>query len=496
MSASFTIDLATAGIDQLEQAQRAGEVTSVTLTDGYLARIDTLSVHGPHLNAVRCLDPTARAQAAARDAERASGAVCGPLHGIPVLVKDNIDVAHLPTSAGSVALAHSVPAADAPLVAALRRAGVVILGKANLTELANYTTEGMPSGYSSLGGQVLNPYDASCTPSGSSSGSAVAAAAGLAAAAVGTETSGSILSPAQACSVVGVKPTVGLVSRTGVVPISSTQDTPGPMTRSVRDAAWLLAAMMGGGSSGDDADRLPGGGDPEDPATANCPLTAAHLTAELSGDALPGARLGVMADTSEIFAAALEVLRRRGATLVEVALPEVTAESVLSYEFARDFRTYCARLPAGCPVRTLADVVAYNDAHARDALKFGQTLLLESARVDLDDPDTLARYTTARELGLDQARAAIDSALTVNRLDAVVSASAATRVGARAGYPSVSVPAGYTTHGREPVSVVFLGTAWSEPRLLALAHDYEQASPMWRSPAEVNPSLFRSSMDG
>ena len=424
-----------------------------------------------HLNAVRCLDPTALEQAAARDAATPSG----PLHGRPVLVKDNIDVAGLPTTGGSLALEHSKPERDAPLVTALRAAGAVIVGKTNLTELSNYMSVEMPSGYSSLGGQVLNPYDASRTPSGSSAGAAVAAALGLAVACVGTETSGSILSPAQACSVVGVKPTVGLVSRTGIIPISATQDTAGPLARTVSDAAALLAAMLCG--------------DSEDPATGANPLSAADLLAD--GPGLDGARLGVIADDGELLAAACAVLREQGATLVDVEVAEVSAEDILTLELAREFDAYLARLPDGSPVRTLADVVAFNRAHEGACLKFGQSLLEEGLLVDLTDPETAAEYERVRDEGLAQARSAIDDVLADSDLDAIVSASATIEVGARAGYPTVSVPMGYTAHGREPRSITFQGTAWSEPRLLALAAGYERAAGVWRSPQELNPSLFR-----
>src|SRR5512139_1492151 len=244
---------------------RDGRVTSADLVAGYLARIDALDRRGPALHAVRCVAPDAADQARALDEERRAGRVRGLLHGIPVLVKDNIDVAGLPTTGGTLALEHSVPAGDAFLVTRLREAGAVILGKTNLTELANFMTEHMPSGYSSLGGQVLNPYDVSLTPCGSSSGSGAAAAVGLATVTVGTETDGSILCPCDAMSLVGVKPTLGLVSRTGVLPIAASQDTAGPMTRTVADAAALLTAIAGP--------------DPSDPATAGAAEAVERLHA-------------------------------------------------------------------------------------------------------------------------------------------------------------------------------------------------------------------------
>lgn len=463
-------DLERADVDTLAHAMSTGVLSSVELVHAYLARIATVD---GRLNAVRQVNPAAEAEAAALDAERHAGAVRGPLHGTPVLVKNNIDVAGLATTAGSQALANSVPDRDAPVVSRLREAGMVVLGTTNLTEMANYMSHDMPSGYSALGGQVINPYDASRTPSGSSSGSAVAAAAALATLSVGTETSGSILSPARACSVVGVKPTVGLVSGTGIVPIATTQDTAGPMARTVRDAALLLAAMLASNRA--------------------LARTGTDYTSALTGVALDGARLGLVGEHSEdsTFARAVAVLRTRGAVVVPVGLAPVRTPDILTFELRRDLNTYLARLPAGAPVRTLAQVIAHNEAHPDGALKFGQSLLVASDAVDLDDEQTAESYTRHRTEGLREARDAIDSVLTDHSLDALVSTDATIEVAARAGYPSVSVPAGYTTHGREPVAVVFTGTAFTEARLLAVAHDYEQSAQVWRPPSAVNPSLFR-----
>lgn len=454
-----------AGVATLARAMAAGELSSDDLVRAYLARITALD---GRLNAVREVNPSAETDAAALDAERRAGQVRGPLHGIPVLVKNNIDVAGLATSAGSLALAGSVPDRDAGVVAQLREAGVVVLGTTNLTEMANYMSHDMPSGYSALGGQVINPYDASRTPSGSSAGSAAAAAAAFATLTVGTETSGSILSPAQACSVVGVKPTVGLVSGTGILPIATTQDTAGPMGRTVRDVALLLSAMAP-------------------------PSASTDYTADLGGSALDGARLGLVGETTEDspFARAVQVLRDRGATVVPVRLAPVRTPDILTFELRRDLNAYLALLPARAPVHTLAEVIAHNEAHPGATLKFGQSLLQACEAVDLDDEQTAATYVQHREQGLREAREAISSVLTEHRLDALVSTDATIEVAARAGCPSVSVPAGYTTHGREPVALVFTGTAFTEARLLALAHDYEQAAQVWRPPSTINPSLFR-----
>lgn len=471
-----SLDLATAGVPEVEAGLESGEFTSVDLVRAYLDRIQKLSIDGPHLNAVRSINPDVYADAAALDAERKKGKIRGPLHGVPVLIKDNIDADGMPTTAGSIALAESFPSTDAPLVAELEAAGAIILGKTNLSEFANFITQGMPSGYSSLGGQVLNPYDASQTPSGSSSGSGVAAATGLATLTIGTETSGSILSPAQANSVVGVKPTVGLVSRTGIIPISASQDTAGPMVKSVYDAAALLSAMSSI--------------DPEDSATTANPLAETDFTASLSDTALEGARIGYVANTSPLYGAALDVLQAQGAELVPVTVGNTSAPSILVQEFKRDMNAYLDRLPDDAPIQSFDEIRQYNIDHPQGQ-KFGQVYFDQGAAVDLSDPAQNAAYVAARDQGIAETRAAIDSVLQANDLDAIVSASGTTGVGARAGYPSVSVPAGYAVPTLRPSSIVFLGTAWTEPELLALAYDYEQATQLRQSPEETNPTLFR-----
>lgn len=471
-----SLDLANAGVAEVRAGLENGEFTSVDLVRAYLDRIQKLSIDGPHLNAVRSINPNVYADAQALDAERKAGVVRGPLHGVPVLIKDNIDAVGMPTTAGSIALADSYPAGDAPLVAELKAAGAIILGKTNLSEFANFITSGMPSGYSSLGGQVLNPYDASQTPSGSSSGSGVAAATGLATLTIGTETSGSILSPAQANSVVGVKPTVGLVSRTGVIPISASQDTAGPMVKTVYDAAALLTAMTSV--------------DPEDPATAANPLDEVDFTSELSDTALQGARIGYVANGNALYQAALAELQEQGATLVPVTVGNTSAPSILVQEFKRDLNAYLDRLPDDAPMQTFDDIRQYNIDHP-EGQKFGQVYFDQGAAVGLNDPAQLAAYEEARDRGISETRSAIDSVLEANDLDAIVSNSGTTGVGARAGYPSVSVPMGYAVPSLRPSSIVFLGTAWTEAELLALAYDYEQASQLRQSPETTNPSLFR-----
>jgi len=473
------LDLATASIADLQTALTEGRTTSVELVEAYLDRIGRLDSGGPSINAIRHLSADALADARAADAARAAGEDTGPLSGIPILIKDNIDHAGDPTTAGSVALANSFPASNAPVTDSLEEAGAIILGKTNLTEFANYMTNGMPAGYSSLGGQVLNPYDLSQTPSGSSAGSGAGAAASLAAAAVGTETSGSILSPSNANSLVGIKPTVGLISRTGIVPISATQDTAGPMARSVADAAAMLTGMTTGA-------------DPEDPATeGGVDYDDVDYTAGLSEEALDGVRLGFVASNNAEYNAALDVLRAEGATLVQVTAPAgAAAPSILTPEFKRDLNAYLARLPESAPRKTLSDVIAYNDANPGVALKFGQTLLTAAQDTDLSDPDQAATYQANRDLGLQQSRTNIDTTLTTNDVEAIVSNAATTGVGARAGYPSLTLPAGYAAANRRPVPITFLGTAYSEETLIDLAYDYEQAAQVRRSPQELNPSAF------
>ena len=481
----FPIDLDRTSIPALQQALTSRQITSQQLVSAYLRRIEQLNTRGPGLNAVRALNRHALDDARRSDRERREHRIRGPLHGIPVLIKDNIDLTGMPTTAGAMALARSIPRADAFLVQRLRSAGAIILGKANLTEFANFTTAGMPSGYSGLGGQVLNPYDASQTPSGSSSGSATAAAAALAAATIGTETSGSILSPAVANSVVGVKTTVGLVSRTGVIPISATQDTPGPMARSVFDAAVLLTALTG-------IDR-------EDPATeASAGVVGTDYTRALSRTALAGSRIGVASaptgNPGDIFNRAVEVLRAQGATVVPVTVDTAgLPPSILTFEFKRDLNAYLARLPASAPMKTLDDVIRFNIAGAATGtIKFGQTLLVESNNIDLNDPAVRATYEANRDAGIATARQRIDSVLQTQSLDAILFfGNGSAGIGARALYPSVAVPIGYDPANGRPVGMTFLGTAFTEARLLALTYAYEQAALAWRPPSEVNPSLFR-----
>ncbi len=486
------IDANRASVTALQRAMASGKLTARDLTAFYLGRIERLN---PVLHAVITLNGDALHEARASDEARASGAAVGQLTGIPVLLKDNIGVWGLPATAGSPALAGAAQE-DAYLVARLRAEGAVILGKANLSEWANFRSTHPTSGWSTLGGQTANPHALDRNPSGSSSGSASAVAASLAPVAVGTETDGSIVCPASACGIVGLKPTLGLVSRGGIVPISAAQDTAGPMTRSVADAAALLSALAGA--------------DPDDPATAAATGQPRDYTAFLDRHALAGARLGVWrggsqaagAATVAVLDAALIRLAEQGAHLVDpVELPGADQISdpefdALAHEFKHDLNAYLAALQGDHPA-TLADLIAFNRRHGATVLAhFGQELFeqADATSGDLSDPG----YLASRRVATRRAREALDGPLAAHRLDAIVALTAnpawltdyhlgdhdvfhTSGPAAVAGYPAISVPAG-NVFGL-PVGVSFIGPAWSEPRLIALAHAFEQAAVARLTPA-------------
>jgi amidase len=481
---------ATATVAGLASAMRSGDLTSAQLTSFYLARMQA----NADLGAVISVSADARDQAAAADAARAAaqrdGHDCGPLTGIPVLVKDNISAAGAPATAGSPALARA-QATDAFLVASLRAAGAVIIGKANLSEWANFRSDYSTSGWSTLGGQAVNPHGTGRNPSGSSSGSAVAVAAGLAPLAIGTETDGSIVSPANSCGIVGLKPTLGLVSRTGIVPISAAQDTAGPMTRCVADAAVLLSAIAGP--------------DPADPPTADTPPAPdgprpADYTRFLDPQALAGARIGIWRDgCAEAVPAALEVLDQAvrlvgelGAVIVDpVPLPGADAIdkpefAALTMEFKDDLNAYLAGLGGEHP-RSLGELIEFNISSKGTVLvKFGQELLVQAqATGGRSDPNWRLNRDEARTL----ARGGLDQALAEHGLDAVLTLTGnpawltdyvlgdhhsfgTSSPAAVSGYPAIAVPAGDVAG--LPVGITFMGPAWSEPRLLALAYAFEQ----------------------
>ena len=479
---SLVVEATIAG---LQEALAEGQLTSRQLVLAYLERIARIDREGPALNSILEINPDALFIADALDIERRRHGPRGPLHGIPVVVKDNIDTGDkMHTSAGSLALADSYAPEDSFVAAQLRRAGAIVLGKGNMTEWANFMTVNMPAGYSSRGGQVLNPYGpGKFTPGGSSSGSGASVAASLVTAAVGTETSGSILSPASANSVVGIKPTVGLVSRYGIIPIMHTQDTAGPLARTVKDAAILLTALVGV--------------DERDPATLGSlgrtpePL---DYTRFLDGDALKGARLGVPRDLYEkldadrmaLMNAAIEIMRREGAEVVDpVPLPaakEKMDNVAMVYEFKPNLNAYLRRLGSNVPVHSLRELIAFNLRRPESLLKFGQTLLVEaeSKSGTLTEPEYIR--SLMRNLHLSTVRG-IDAALDEYRLDAlVVPGNYGAGIAARAGYPSVSVPGGYSHEGH-PLGVTFTAKAYSEPALIRLAYAFEQASKLRRPPA-------------
>jgi amidase len=470
----------------------AGTVTAAEVTAFYTERIARLN---PALHAVITVNEGAGAEARASDAVRAERGPRGPLEGIPVLVKDNVEVAGMPTTAGSPALLGGPQDRDAFLVTRLRQAGAVIVGKANLSEWANFRSTHPTSGWSTLGGQTANPYALERNPSGSSSGSAAAVAAGLAPLAVGTETDGSIVAPASACGVVGIKPTLGLVSRTGIVPISAAQDTAGPMARCVADAAALLAVMAAA--------------DPDDPAASASPFTDGRSTppsayqAALDPAALAGARIGVWragsaaadATIGAVLDQAVARLCAQGAVVIDpVELPDAEKIGIPEFgallpEFRHDLEAYLAGRP-GAQHATLADLIGFNQRNASLVLaRFGQEVFERAAAVsaDLTDPG----YRTLRAEAAALARGAVETPLVTHGLDAIFSLTACpawltdytlgdhdvfhtSTPAAVGGFPAVTLPFGYVWG--LPVGVSFMGPRWSEPRLIALAYAFEQAA--------------------
>ena len=482
-------------VAEWQAALTRGELTSRDLVERFLQRIDSLDRNGPMLHAVLETNPDALAIAASLDSERRAGRTRGPMHGIPVLVKDNIDTDdRMHTTAGSEALVDGSPTRDAFVAQRLRAAGAIVLGKTNLTEWANFRSTHASSGWSARGGQARNPYALDRTPSGSSSGSAIAVASNYCAVAVGTETDGSITSPSAACSLVGLKPTVGLVSRSGIIPISHTQDTAGPMCRSVADAAVLLGALVGA--------------DPRDSATANA--RARDYVAALDANGLKGARIGVARDhytgysvaADAAFERALAMMKDRGAIIIDPAdIPTAgkfdDAEfEVLLYEFRPDLERYLATRPPGMRARTLNDLIAFNRAHAGVEMPyFGQEIFERAAK---KGPLTSKEYRTAlascRELSRTKG---LDATFAKHRVDAIVaptqgppalidlvngdpSGGSSTSPCAVAGYPAITVPMGYARG--LPLGLTFMGRAWSEATLLKLAYAFEEASKVRKAP--------------
>ncbi len=495
-----------ASISRLQAAMSAGQVTARQLVERYLERIEAIDRSGPTINAVIEINPDCLAIAGELDQERASRSVRGPLHGIPILIKDNIATADaMQTTEGSLALLGSRVPRDAFVVQQLRRAGAVILGKTNLSEWANFRSSPSSSGWSGRGGQTRNPYALDRTPCGSSSGSGAAIAANLAAAALGTETDGSILDPSAMNALVGIKPTVGLTSRAGVIPIAHSQDTVGPMARTVSDAAVLLGAITGI--------------DERDPATH---ASAGHFhidyTKFLEKEGLHGARIGIARQAyfgyspkaDAIIEAAIERMRAMGAEIIDNAnIPTAkemaeskTEMTVLLYECKADLNHYLAGLLES-PVRTLTDVIDFNLAHAEQELQFfGQELLLKVQDTPgLHDPAYVEALETNHRLSREQG---IDAVMDEYRLDALVAPTtgpawhidlvngdhnmgASTQPTALSGYPAITVPAGYTFE--LPIGITFMGRAYSEPTLIRLAYAFEQDTKA-RRPPQYLPTIL------
>jgi amidase len=488
-------DLEEATIADLQQRMQSGQDTARSIAEKYLARIESIDRQGPALHSVIEVNPDALAIADRLDAERKSRGPRGPLHGIPILIKDNIATAdRMMTTAGSAALAGVTPPKDAFIVERLREAGAVILGKTNLSEWANFRSTHSSSGWSGRGGQTKNPYALDRSPSGSSSGSGAAAAASLCAVAIGTETDGSVVSPSNNNSLVGIKPTLGLLSRSGIVPIAHSQDTAGPMARSVADAAAVLGGMAGS--------------DPSDPATKSSSAKGRKdYSVFLDKNGLKGARLGVVRNqlfgyspsADQVAEAAIADMKRQGAVIVDPAnIPTLgkfgdTEFDVLLYEFKADLNKYLTWLGAASPVHSLKDVIAFNDAHKDQELPyFGQEIMIMAQK---KGPLTSAKYKAALAKDLQLSRAlGIDAVMVKYKLDALVAptsgpawlvdlvngdsgssaAASPSTVTAVAGYPHITVPAGYFRG--LPIGVSFFGRAWSEPTLIKLAYAYEQAT--------------------
>src|SRR3984893_1989531 len=492
---SFGLDEIT--IAELQEGMTSGRFTAHSIAEKYLERIEAIDKHGPAINSVIEVNPDALSIAKELDKERKQKHLRGPLHGIPVLIKDNIDTSdRMMTTAGSLALVGSKPPKDSKVAQKLREAGAVILGKTNLSEWANIRSNQSTSGWSGRGGLTKNPYVLDRNPCGSTSGSGAEVSVNLCAISIGAETDGSIVCPASANGVVGLKPTVGLVSRTGIIPISHSQDTAGPLCRTVRDAAILLGALTGV----DEEDKA---------STESRGKSYADYTQFLSADGLRGARIGVVRGTfgfrdalDAVMATALEQLKAQGAVLVDPAEIETRGKfddselTVFMYELKADLNAYLARMGPRAPVHTLKEIIEFNEKHREQEMPyFGQDLFLKSER---KGPLTSQEYLDALKKNHQLARIeGIDAVMDKHKLDALVGPTGgpawltdlvagdhfgggSSSSAAVAGYPNISVPAGFVFG--LPVGISFFGRAWSEPVLIRLAYAYEQASKMRKPP--------------
>ncbi|RDW18497.1 amidase [Oceanobacillus arenosus] len=468
-------------IEELQEKLKNFEVTSEEIVRMLLNRIANYDQSGPSINSFIEVNPEAIHIARALDYERKTTGSRGILHGIPVAIKDNIDTADkMHTSSGSLVLAESYASKDAFLVEKLRQAGAIILGKTNLTEWAHFIAEDMPSGYSSRGGKTSNPYGAQFSVGGSSSGSGAAIAANFAVVSVGTETSGSILSPASQNGIVGIKPTLGLVSRSGIIPISHNQDTAGPMARTVRDAAILLNVLMGM--------------DPNDPVTCSNPLGNVNFTSFLKVNGLRGKRIGIAREPFfdklskekvSIMEQAIEEVQQLGADVIDpIVIPfveKIDDINVMIHDFKSDVNAYLKTTDPSLGIRSLKDVIAKNEAIGEKTLKYGQSTLLQAEETSgtLTEPLYLESLLNdaiySREKG-------IDAVMNEYSLDAIVFPDyKGALLTAKAGYPSINVPAGFTATG-EPVGITFTAKAYQEPILLEIAYSYEQGTKHRKPP--------------
>jgi amidase len=502
---SFELDEAT--IAGLQEDMKSGKFNARSLTEKYLERIEDIDKKGPAINSVIEINPDALSIAQALDRERKEKGPRGPLHGIPLLIKDNIDTAdRMMTTAGSLALLNSIPGQDSFVAKKLREAGAVILGKTNLSEWANFRSNHSSSGWSARGGQTRNPYVLDRNPCGSSSGSGAAAAANLCAATIGTETDGSVVCPSSANSLVGIKPTLGLISRAGIIPIAHSQDTAGPMTRTVADAAVLLGALTGV--------------DPRDTATRSSQdKSHPDYTKFLDKDGLRGARLGITRnyfgfndEVDKQMESLIGEMKKLGAAVIDPAdIPtkgkfDESELEVLLYEFKADLNAYLAGLGAKVPVRSLKQLIDFNEKNRdKEMPYFGQDLFIKA---QAKGPLTDRKYVQAlRKNHLLSRSQGIDFVLRKHRLDALIAPTGGppwptdwingdhftggySSASAVAGYPHITVPAGYVFG--LPFGISFFGTAWSEPKLIKYAYAFEQATKVRRSPRFLPTTNFRS----